>query len=369
MLGIRAIGCACVVTMTTAGAGEAKEAPLKNPSAWEPSLGVKVAGGYKDNAALSQSRPEASAFVRTSLDAIAVRLPVDGNQCTLVLLGEDTRYFSSKTVDHESFVFGQAEARRFWPNDWQAAFSVESAFLDQVIDLSVTETNRTRLVVRGGTLIGRPIVRRELSAHWWLEAEAPLTRQMFDGLPDDYWVLAPKLALGRTFGAGSEVTLAYEFGYRHYDTDPARQLDRTAIPNETRVSHQQELQVSWKQFWDVARRWRTVTKCSHRQSADQVGSYFDYRRTTVSEQVRFREGPWELSLEGRLAWYHFPHQAGSDDRQDRERTDITVLARGERAFGRRWRVFAEYEHAATDSSLELEEYTAHTVLAGMEVEF
>ncbi len=374
--GLRALGCACVVS--AAVAGDAREAMPKDPaplpstsrtSAWEPSLTARLAGGFKDNAALSQVSPESSGFFRSSLDAAAVRLPVEGTQTTLLLLGEDTRYWSSRTVDHEDFVFGQAEVRRFWLNDWQAALSFESAYVDQVIDLSVTETNQTRLAVRGGTMVGRPSVRRELSADWWLGLETPVTRQMFHGLPDDYWMWTPRMTLGRTYGNGSELTAAYEFGFRHYDTDPARRVDRTAVTNETRITVQHELQGVWKHYWDAQRRWRTLTKVTYRMSADQRGGYFDYWRAMWSEQVRYKQGPWSLTAEARLARYHFPNQKGSNRRDDRVRTDLGLVVRAERNVGRNWTVFGEYEHAATDSSLVLEEYTANTVLGGVEVEF
>jgi len=367
---IRAAGFVCIVTTVTAG--EAKEAPLKEPaslSTWEPSLTLKLAGGFKDNVALSQSRPESSAFVRASLDAVAVRLPVDGIQSTFLLLAEDLRYLSSSSVKHEDFIFGQAEVRRFWLNDWQGAISFESAYIDQVIDLSVTETNQTRLAVKGGTLIGRPSVRRELSRDLWLGLESAVTRQMFDGLPDDYWIVAPKATLGRTYGNASEVTGAYEYSFRHYDTELARAVDRSIETNRTRLSYQHELQGVWKHNWDEARRFRTLTKATYRVSLDNASGYFDYTRFQGAEQFRFRGGPWEFSLEGRVSHYRFAVQKGTNGRDDRERVDVGMTAHAEYRWGKFVRLFAEYDVTETISNLKLEEYTANTVFAGVGVEF
>jgi hypothetical protein len=121
---IRAVGCACVVTAVVAG--EAKEAPLKESlSSWEPSITAKFAAGFKDNVTLAVNREQESPFVKTAIDAVAVRLPVDGTQIMLLLLGEDTRYFSADSVDHEDLLFGQAEIRKFWLNDWQGALSFD----------------------------------------------------------------------------------------------------------------------------------------------------------------------------------------------------------------------------------------------------
>jgi len=365
---IRAAGCVCAVA--TGVAGDAKEAPLtRNDSMWEPSLVAKLAGGYKDNVALSQANPEASAFVRTAVDAVAVRLPIDGTQLTFLLMGEDTRYFSSDTVEHEDFLFGQAEVRRFWLNDWQGAVSFEGAYIDQVVDLSVTETNQSRLVVKGGTIVGRPSLRRELSPNWWLGLESPFTRQMFDGLPDDYWVGAPKVTVGQTYGNASEVSFGYEYAYRHYDTDPARAADQTPLTNTTRISYNHEIQGAWKHHWDERRRFRSLTRVSYRVSLDNASGYFDYERFQIAEQFRFRAGPWELSVEGRLAHYRFPIQKGTNEKDDRERGDIGVTVHLEYALGRRTHLFADYDLAQTVSNLEVEEYTAHTVWGGVSVEF
>ena len=365
---IRAAGCVCAVT--TVMAGEAKEAPLtRGDSYWEPSVSAKVAGGFKDNVALSQNSPEESAFIRAGFDAVAVRLPVDGTQLTFLLMGEDTRYVSAPSVGHEDFLFGQAEVRRFWLNDWQGAISFEGAYIDQVVDLSVTETNTTRLVVKGGTLVGRPTLRRELSTNFWLNLEAPFTRQMFDGTPDDYWIGAPRVTLGRTYGSASELSIGYEFAYRHYDTDPARAADSTPLTNVTRVSYYNEILGSWKHHWDERRRFRTWTRVSYRLSWDNASGYFDYNRAQVSEQFRFRQRPWEFSLEGRLTYYGFPVQKASNGQDDRERVDVGVIARVEFEVGRRMRLFAEYELAQTVSNLELDEYKANTVFGGVSVEF
>jgi hypothetical protein len=341
---------------------------MRTPSFWEPSLTAKVAGGFKDNVALSQASPEESAFVRTAFDAVALRLPVDGTQMTFLLLGEDTRYFSAPSVDHEDLLFGQAEVRRFWLNDWQGAISFEGAYIDQVVDLSVTETNQSRLAVKGGTVVGRPSLRRELSTNWWLNLESPFTRQMFDGTPDDYWLGAPRVTIGRTYGNASEVTAGYEFAYRHYDTDPVRLADGTPT-NGTRITYHYEILGAWKHHWDEQRRFRTLTRISYRVSWDNGSGYFDYDRFQVSEQFRFRRRPWELSVEGRLAHYRFPVQKGTDGREDRNRADVGLTARIEYELNRRIRLFTEYELAQTVSNLELDEYTANTVFAGVGVEF
>src|SRR5882762_10367130 len=75
--------------------------------AWEPSCTLKVGAGYKDNVAFAHTRAESSAFIRTAAEAIALRLPIDGNQFTFLVTGEDTRYLSSERVKHEDIALAQ----------------------------------------------------------------------------------------------------------------------------------------------------------------------------------------------------------------------------------------------------------------------
>src|SRR5262245_30423590 len=81
---------------------------------WDLSLTLHAAGGYNDNIGLSAIAPEASPFFRSTLEAMALRLPVDGHQLTLLLTGEDTRFLTGELVDHEDLVVAQGEYRRFW---------------------------------------------------------------------------------------------------------------------------------------------------------------------------------------------------------------------------------------------------------------
>jgi hypothetical protein len=165
------------------------------------------------------------------------------------------------------------------------------------------------------------------------------------------------------------VTAGYEFAFRHYDTELARNADQSVITNLTRLSYQHELQASWKHHWDAKRRFRSVTKLSYRVNLDNASGYFDYRRTQVSEQFRYRSGPWEFSLEGLLAYYRFPIQTATDPTHRRERVDVGLTARAEYSLSRHWRLFAEYDLAQTLSNLEEEEYIAHTVFGGVGFEF
>jgi len=340
------------------------------PSAWEHTFTIKAGLGYKDNLTLAPQAPESSPFVGTALEALLLRQYENGNQLMGLATLEDARYWSGKTVDHEDLGIAQLEWRHFWANDWQAALGMEGIYIDQVIDLSVTETNREALPVRGWTLTARPAVRRELSGRTWLVLETPVARHLYEGSIDDYWEGGPRIVVSHALNDQIEASIGYAFAHRGYDTAPGRDASGSIITNTVRSAAQHDIVGSWKQYWDRARRWRSVTKLGYRHSSDNLSGYFDYEQYSISQQVRFQTADWELSAEARFSHYRFPVQTVSDtDLEKRRRADLTVSLRAERQLVKHLRLYAQYDYERTDSNLSLDEYTVNTVSGGVAVEF
>jgi len=337
---------------------------------WEHSFTASVSGGYNDNVTLSHAAPESSSFARFGLEAAASRLSLDGTQYSFFITGEDTRYFSAGPVDHEDSVVGQAEVRRLFNEEWQGALAAEAIYIDQVVDLSITETNRTPLLVRGGTLTARPSVRRDFKGNWWLALELPVTRQLYVEQLDDYWQTGPGLSLTHGYGHKSEVILSYALTYRHYDTEPALDAQGFAITNETRAFLQNDVVLACKHYWDVEQRWRTTLSVGFRDNLDNGGGYFNYNQVRCSGQVRYQAKRWEVSAGARLSQYWFPVQTvGDGDPSKRERADLAFTLHGEIQLVKHVRLFAQYIHERTVSNLTLDEYSVNTVNSGVSIEF
>lgn len=337
---------------------------------WERTASVKASLGYRDNVALSHAAPRGSGFLRSTMEGAALRLPVDDTQLTFLITAEDTRYFSGADPDHENLVIAQGEVKRFWENGWEAALGLDGVYLDQVLDISVTETNRTPVPLQTGALTARPSVRRELPDRLWLALEAPATRQWFLKELDDYWEAGARLSIGSTYGHKSESSLGYAFTFRNYDTEPTRTITGQPIPGTHRDGYQHEMLWSWRHYWDAARHWRTTTKVSFRAFTGNGPSYFDYNRVGIAEQLRFRHARWELAAEVKFAVYQFDTQTvNATDPSKRQRTDLVFNLRGERELAKHWRVFAQYDFEQTFSNLTLDEYRVNTVSGGVTLEF
>lgn len=368
--------CAALGTVAVAQAPDplpsSLPAELRQPLVrfWERSLSVGLGSGSKDNVALSHAAPESSAFIRSSLEASFFRLPLDGTQVTLFLGADDTRYLSSKSVDHETTAFSQCEWRRLLGDGWELGLGVEGTYVDQVIDLSVTETNREAVLVRGAGVTVRPGARRDWSGRWWAALEAPGASHWFEETVDDSWQAGTKLTIGRSYAEKSEVNLSHEFTWRRGDQAPARDAAGAAITNRIRADGQHDFMLAWRHDWDRQLRWRSVTKLAYRNSRDNGGGYFDYRRVQMSEQLRFRTSRWTLSVEARLGFYYYPIQTvAADDPEKRQRTEFACSARAEFKLAPLLRLFAQFDREKTLSNLTLDEYTSNTFSGGLLLEF
>src|SRR5437868_9844853 len=264
---------------------------------WQTTASVRASAGYRDNVALSHAAPQPSGFARGAIEVGAIRAPLDGNQLLLLLTAEDTRYFRNVTPDHEDLITGNAEWRHLFRSPWEMSFAVEGVYLDQVLDLSVTETNRVPLPLRGGLLTARPGVRYDFSDNLWMNLEVPINRQYFTKVLDDYSEVGPKVTLTWPYGYKSEMSLGYAFVYRPFDTEEERALDSQPIPGTHRETFQHEAAWIWKHHWDKEQHWLSSTKIGFRILRDGASGYFDFDRVAIAEEIRCRFRRWEARAE------------------------------------------------------------------------
>jgi hypothetical protein len=337
---------------------------------WERVFTIRAGPGYKDNVTLSALAPEASSFFKTGFDAFLSRLPGHGPQADLFFGFDDTRYFSSEDVEKEQIAFANGQAKWDWAGVWEASLGLEYFYLDQVLDVSISEVFLQAIQVRTHSLLGRPATRLNLSDRVWFAAGLPVARRLFDQPLDDYWEVGPTITLGCAYGHRSEVTLAYESKQVTADEAPQLAADGTPMPDTRRAFQQDEVVLAWRHHWDKERRWRTTAKLLFKRNEDNGGGFFDYRKYQAGMQLRYRGRGWEAAAEGRLSHYDYDVQIVSALAPEiRRRTEVLVTFRAERTLYKRLKLFTEYEHEQIMSNLSLEEYTVNLVHGGLSLEF
>lgn len=337
---------------------------------WDRSFSVRTGFGYKDNVLLSHNDPRRSAFASAGFEASVFRLAEDGTLLNLLFTADDNYYFSVPELNDELLVMTAVQLKKPFASDWQATFSLDYFYQDQVLDVSATETNLTAIEVEGHSVQFTPALRRNFGEAGWLELSAPVARRIFREPLDDFWEAGPKLTFGHPYGRKSEWTMSYSFTDRPYDT--RTETDSMGVPRPgTDLEFQQhKLEIASWHHWDEQRRWRTVTKLSYRINEDNGSGYFDYGRVQISEQLRFRAKPWELLAEIRFGHYFYDVQRVSlTDRSHRRLSDLVWRLRAERQFLKWLKGYVDFEQEWSLSNQPLERYNVNTVSGGLIWEF
>jgi hypothetical protein len=337
---------------------------------WDYTINVRAATGYKDNLLLNRAATESSYLLSAALETMVLRLPLDGRQFTFFLSAEDVRYPQGDQVGKERMVLALAQGKLELGARLQGGLTAQYLYLDQVFDVSVTETNTEPLLLVGHQLALRPMLRGKLPQHGWVEVEALVQRQWFAAPVDDYWESGPKITLGRDYGHRSTVSLGYQFGWRVHDTRTPLELDGTPLPGEELEFHQHNVELALRHNWDERRRWRTVTRLTFQLNEDNGPGYFDYRLYKAAHQLRYVAPNWELKGQVRVSRYDFVNQpVSSADPARREKTLVAAGLRAERKVTKHLTLFADYEHEQSLSNRSTDEYRVHRVSAGVDWQF
>jgi len=349
------------------GAAETPESP-PSLAFWDKSLNLRVGGGYNDNVTLAHSAPEASAFVNTGLDAMIFRLPTDGTELYFFLNADDTRFFSSPSVNKEQILIAQAQALHSFTPKWKGGLQLEYIYQDQVFDASTADFFSS-VRAQGSGITGRPSVRWDMAPKYWLEVVGIATRQLFTEPLDGYWEGGPRMTFGHEYGSRSELHLSYEYTRRVYDTREDLTLDGTPIPGTTLEFGRHAFQLLSRHYWDSERRWRSSSRLDLELNFDNGSGYYNYHKYQFSEQLRYRTKTWEISGQAKVNYYDYDLQDVSPtDTDKRHRLGLILNLRAERNLFRHFKAFAQFEYERFLSNVPSDEYNVTTFSVGIDWE-
>jgi hypothetical protein len=340
---------------------------LQPLAVWDTTARVTAGLGYRENVLRSSIAPESSAFFNTSVDASFMRFTESGAYVTFFVLFDDTQYFDAPSVDYERFFSATLQAAApIGPND-ELGGQGNYLYQHQVVDLSETETLRSRMLVDGYTYMLRPYWKHTFDGSWAFQVEPEIVRQLYSGDISGYWAPAAGVRLIRSYGHRSELSLYGQAKYIEYDSREEFDSAGLAIPNTSLVYQQKEAGGQWRHNFDKERHWRTTSRLSYMSSQDSGSGYFDYSRSQVSQQLRWKNARWEIKSGARLGWYNYPEQKVGSEHF--ERSSIALDVRIERRLGKHWLLYSLAEHEWSMSNDALEQYNNWMVGGGAGYEF
>ncbi|MCX8157074.1 MAG: hypothetical protein N3J91_11610 [Verrucomicrobiae bacterium] len=337
---------------------------------WDLSVNVALGAGYKDNVLLSHERREASPFVRVGAEATLVRLPQKGWSFAGLASWEDLRFTRHVAVGQEQAGMAVGELKKAWGEAGHVALRGQYMYLDQVLDLSDEQGIGQPLPVRLHALQPRLIAHRELGRNFFAEVEAGGGRYEYEAPVDDYWEGGPLGRVGYRYGRRSELSLAYDYNNRGYDSRQVTDAAGVAQGGRRLEFAQHRTVLNWRHHLDEERRWRVGMRVRVERSVDNGADYYGYWKYGLQPQVRYQQARWNAQAALRWMYYHYPVQTlapGSGERY--ERSELEVSLRGELKLTRETRLEWEYQWEGNYSNLKYTEYQAHTVWAGVAWEF
>jgi hypothetical protein len=338
---------------------------------WDKNVVLRAGFGYKDNVLLSPNSPIGSSFFTSGLDLTIFRLPLDGWEVNFSIVGDDVRYFERPGgLNGEDLFLASAQAQKYLGEVWRAGLELRYIYSDQVLQ-ELVETGGVRAVeAKGQTLGVRPFVRRDLTTNWWVQLEAPLAREWWQSPLDSTWKFGGLAVLGLNYDSHSQLALSGGGLFIHHDEWLARDASGNELPGVKLAVRRLLAELKWEHHWDARKQWSTSTRLGFNHSLDNGGSFYDYYRYWVSEELRFHNLNWDAKASAGLSYYDFPVQ--TVDVPPSPTLHLATINAGfrlERRLYKSLRAFGTFEYEQTTSDDPASEYHEKTFTGGVSWEF
>lgn len=361
------LACWALAASTTAFAATPPP-ELPELPAWSTTIDASLAGGYRDNLLLSPTRPERSPLLRAEIDVMALRVPVGAFDGYAYLNLLENRYLAGENTDHERTAILAGEAR-WQPGDvFKAAWFVQAYHMDQVLDVSVTETELSTAQLRVTGFATGPSA-RWTPAPFWLETKILARRDTYRDDLDGYRDTEGSLAVGRVWGHGSELSATVTGRLRDHDSRPQVTVAGRPLPGTQLETRQTEGLLQWLQVFDAAKTLRFSAALGRQWSRDNGTGYFDYDRDTARARLTWKSAAWENEFGAEANRYRFPVQfiGVGINPAIRRKNELRFSWELTRRFSERLAGFFYIEREHSRSNDDRSRFTVHTVFAGVRV--
>jgi hypothetical protein len=338
---------------------------------WNKDVVLRAGFGYKDNVLLAPNSRQGSPFFTSGLDLTILRLPLDGWEANLTIVGDDIRYFRHPGgLSGEDLFLASVQVQKYFGGVWRSGLELRYSYVDQVLEEFLIVGGARAVEAKGNTLGVRPFIRRDLSPNWWVQVEAPLARDWWQEPLDPSWKAGGQAVLGFGNSSHSQLSLTGGSSYIPHDQWLARDALGNEIAGKKLTVWRDIAELKWEYQWDASNHWATTSKLGFNHNRDNGGGYFDNYRYYVSEEIRFRTKNWEAKASAGLSYYDFPVQIiDLPPAPTLHLTTLEVNLRVERRVYKTIRCFVALEYEQTISNDPEAEYRAHVGSGGVSWEF
>ncbi|MSU23723.1 MAG: hypothetical protein EXS32_07865 [Opitutus sp.] len=336
--------------------------------AWSSSVGLFTDIGYKDNVLLSHANAERSGLARGGVDALLLHVPRGRlDDYSFALLAEGTRYFSSRTVDHETIAIATAEWRYHPGAAFKFTLDAIGLYSDQILDLSNTDVQRVVAEFKVGSAILNPTFRWTIRPTWWIEAQGTGKRATYrDGANYNYHLGEGALRLGWRPGARFEASAAATERQRRFDQHEQYSISGRELSGTILKITEREAALQLDVKWDAAARWITTTRAGTLRYTDNGSGYFNYRQRKITQSLDWTSGDWQVQAEGAAKRLDYTGRTVGLGLRPPPRVmdEFSAALKIERKLNAQWSVYAKYSWERSRSNDLIASYRMNEGLLG-----
>ncbi len=334
---------------------------------WSVSTSARAAYGYKDNLLLSYVDPERSAFVRSGVELLLLRVPQGSFEFSGYLEGEGSHYFSARTSDQDSKVWLQLDPGYRLGEGLKVALPVTGYFYDQVFDVSDTDVERRVAALKVRGVMAGPNVRWEWHRRWWLEVQGSAQRKRFDDGANDGRIGEGAVRLAWLPGRRFEARISGARRWRTFDRREQYSAAGRSLPDTALKISEREWEARADVSLDRAGHWQATTRVSLLHYRDNGSGYFNYREQKATQELEWRAEPWLVRIGGSASRLDFNVQkAGIGvDPPSRLKDEFVAEVHLERSLSERWTLLASYLWERSRSNDAFASYRVNEGLLGL----
>jgi hypothetical protein len=333
--------------------------------AWSTLVTASFAAGYRDNLLLSPTNPESSPLLRAQLDLMTLKVPVGNFDGFVYLNIAEDRYLSGERTDHERTIILAGEARWQRSDTFKAGWALQSYHMDQVLDVSVTETDLSTAQLQVTGFVTGPNIRWDF-APAFLEAKATGRRDRYRSDVDGYFESEAFLRAGAAFGR-HEVGVSAARRMRDHDSRPQFTISGRPISGSILETRQMDAIADWTIHLGDDKKRRMVTSVGRQWNRDNGSGYFNFERDLARTRLYWKTGDWEHELGLEYNRYEFPGQfVGIGINPElRYKREIRGSWEVTRQLSRKLAAFLVVQREQSSSNDDRSRFTVQTIYAGV----
>lgn len=333
---------------------------------WNVSAALAASAGYKDNLLLSYANPEHSPFARLSVESLLWHVPRGNVDYFAFINAEGTRYTSGTSVDDEAEAFAGLTWRFRKADVFGANLEAQGYFLDQVLDISDTDTDRVVAELGVYGLKAGPTFRWSPVPRLWAELSGKGTRELFRESIHNSRAGEAGVRLGWQVHERVEMSVAQTEMKRRFDSRP-RLTAGGRVDSGILSIKESETEGRLTVTAGTDRQWRMTTRGGALQYRDNGAGFLDYDARHIAQDVEWATDTWLVRAEGQARRKEYLLQTvGTGVAPPQQVIDEFLVAlRVEKKLSDRWALFSEYSWERSRSNELVSSFRVNEGLLGM----